>query len=37
MTNKPNKPINLFDVQASQKIIGQQNFLDAFQTILNHG
>ena len=37
MTNKPNKPINLFDVQASQKIIGQQNFLNAFQTILNHG
>ena len=37
MTNKPNKPINLFDVQASQKVIGQENFLNAFQTILNHG
>lgn len=37
MTNKPAKPINLFDVQASQKIIGQENFLNAFQTILNHG
>lgn len=37
MTNKPSKPINLFDVQASQKIIGQENFLKAFETILNHG
>lgn len=37
MINKPSKPINLFDVQASQKIIGQENFLNAFQTILNHG
>lgn len=37
MTNKPSKPINLFDVQASQKIIGQENFLNAFETILNHG
>ena len=37
MTNKPSKPINLFDVQASQKIIGQENFLNAFKTILNHG
>lgn len=37
MTNKPSKPINLFDVQSSQKIIGQENFLNAFQTILNHG
>ena len=37
MTNKPSKPINLFDVQASQKIIGQEKFLNAFQTILNHG
>ena len=37
MTNKPSKPINLFDVQASQKVIGQENFLKAFETILNHG
>ena len=37
MTNKPSKPINLFDVQASQKVIGQEKFLNAFQTILNHG
>lgn len=37
MTNKPSKPINLFDVQASQKIIGQENFLKAFENILNHG
>lgn len=34
---KPNKPINLFDVQTSQKIIGQEKFLKAFETILNHG
>lgn len=37
MTNKPAKPINLFDVQASQKIIGKENFLEAFETIMNHG
>lgn len=37
MTNKPSKPINLFDCATSQKIIGQENFLDAFKTILNHG
>lgn len=37
MTNKPSKPINLFDVQASQKVIGQENFLKAFEIILNHG
>ena len=37
MTNKPSKPINLFDVQASQKVIGQENFRKAFETILNHG
>lgn len=37
MTNKPSKPINLFDVAASQKVIGQENFLKAFETILNHG
>lgn len=37
MTNKPSKPINLFDVQSSQKVIGQDKFLKAFETILNHG
>lgn len=37
MTNKPSKPINLFDCATSQKIIGQENFLKAFETILNHG
>lgn len=37
MTNKPEKPINLFDCATSQKIIGQEKFLNAFQTILNHG
>lgn len=37
MTNKPEKPINLFDVQTSQKIIGQKKFLKAFENILNHG
>ncbi len=34
---KPQKNINLFDVQASQAIIGQDKFLEAFKTILNHG
>lgn len=37
MTNKPAKPINLFDCATSQKVIGQENFLEAFKTILNHG
>ena len=37
MTNKPAKPINLFDCATSQKVIGQENFLKAFETILNHG
>ena len=37
MTNKPSKPINLFDCATSQKVIGQENFLNAFKTILNHG
>lgn len=37
MISKPNKPINLFDVQTSQKIIGQDKFLKAFEAILNHG
>lgn len=37
MTNKPSKPINLFDCKTSQSVIGQENFLKAFETILNHG
>lgn len=37
MTNKPTQPINLFDCATTQKIIGQEKFLDAFKTILNHG
>ncbi len=35
--NKPDCPINLFDVQSSQKVIGQEKFLKAFEKILNHG
>ena len=35
--NKLNCPINLFDVQSSQKVIGQEKFLKAFETILTHG
>jgi len=37
MTNKPSKPINLFDCATAQKVIGQEKFLDAFKTVLNHG
>lgn len=37
MTNKPSKSINLFDIPTQQKIIGQEKFLKAFETILNHG
>lgn len=37
MTTKPAKPINLFDCATSQKVIGQEHFLNAFKTILNHG
>ena len=37
MSNKPSKPNNLFDCATSQKVIGQENFLNAFKTILNHG
>ena len=37
MITKPSCPINLFDVQSSQKIIGQDKFLKAFEKILNHG
>ena len=37
MSNKPSKPIMLFDCKTSQKIIGQEKFLNAFEAILNHG
>ena len=37
MTVKPNKPMNVFDVQSSQKVIGQEKFLEAFKKILDHG
>lgn len=37
MTNKPAKPINLFDCATSQSVIGQDKFLKAFEKILNHG
>ena len=37
MTNKPAQPINLFDCATTQKVIGQEKFLDAFKNILNHG
>lgn len=37
MTNKPSEPICLFDCATTQKVIGQEKFLSAFQTVLNHG
>ncbi|MBQ8672398.1 MAG: DegT/DnrJ/EryC1/StrS family aminotransferase [Alphaproteobacteria bacterium] len=37
MTDKPAEPINLFDCATTQKVIGQEKFLDAFKNILNHG
>lgn len=37
MTNKPSKPIGLFDIPSNQKAIGQEKFLKAFEKILNHG
>lgn len=37
MTNKPSQPISLFDCATTQKIIGQEKFLAAFNNILNHG
>ena len=37
MLNKPEKPIPLFDCKTTQQVIGQQKFLDAFKTILDHG
>ena len=35
--NKLAKPLMLFDCKTAQSIIGQDKFLDAFETILNHG
>lgn len=37
MTNKPAKPIMLFDCKTSQNVIGQDKFLKGFENILNHG
>mgnify|MGYP004665559745 FL=1 len=37
MSNKPNKPLNLFDCKTSQNVIGKEKFLNAFEAILNHG
>ncbi len=37
MLQKPEKAIPLFDCKTTQEVIGQQKFLDAFKTILNHG
>ncbi len=37
MTNKPQKPIQLFDLPSAQKKIGKENFLKAFEKILDHG
>ena len=37
MTNKPAKPIMLFDCKTAQNVIGQDKFLKGFETILNHG
>ena len=37
MSTKPNKPIMLFDCKTSQNVIGKENFLKAFENILNHG
>lgn len=37
MTNKPSNPINLFDVQTSQKVIGRDKFMNALEAVLTHG
>ena len=37
MSYQPSKMIGIFDCATSQKVIGQEKFLDAFKTILNHG
>ncbi len=37
MTNTYTGKINLFDCATAQKVIGQEKFLNAFKTILDHG
>ena len=37
MTNTYNGKINLFDCATAQNVIGQEKFLNAFKTILDHG
>ena len=37
MTEKPSEPIMLFDCATTQKLVGQEKFLEAFKNILNHG
>ena len=37
MTYQPSKTIGIFDCATSQKVIGQEKFLNAFKTILDHG
>ena len=37
MSYQPSKMIGIFDCATSQKVIGQEKFLEAFKTILNHG
>ena len=37
MTNAYNGKINLFDCATAQKVIGQENFLNALKTVLDHG
>ena len=37
MTNTYNGKINLFDCATAQKVIGQENFLNAIKTVLDHG
>lgn len=37
MTNTYNGKINLFDCATAQKVIGQENFLSALKTVLDHG
>ena len=37
MTNKPAKPIMLFDCKTSQNVFGRENLMKAFEKILDHG
>ncbi len=37
MTNTYNGKINLFDCATAQEVIGQENFLNALKTVLDHG